>query len=129
MDKKIFIKKIPGYYLYLTFPFPLSGQIKGFNKVRWDREKIAPGLVWKSSHTLLEDTVLQNINLLIINTNKRNISIFYNPKQNIPVSKQAAAADALAAVNAGFFNIKDGGSVTYIRSNGLIVDSDTAKNG
>jgi exopolysaccharide biosynthesis protein len=117
-------------YLVITlifFSLNLNGQIKGFNKIRWDREKIAPGLVWKSSHTILEDTVPQNINILIINTNKRKISLLYNPKQNIPVSKQASDGNVLAAVNAGFFNIKEGGSVTYIRVNGMIVDSDTAQ--
>jgi len=104
----------------------LSGQIKGFGKVRWDSERIAPGLVWKSSHMLLEDTVPQNINILVVNINKRKISLLYNPKQNIPVSRQASEAGALTAVNAGFFSIKDCGSMTYIRTNGMITDSDTA---
>jgi exopolysaccharide biosynthesis protein len=104
----------------------LTGQIKGFNKVRWQSEKIAPGLVWKTSHALLEDSILQNINILIVNTNKRSVSISYNPEKNIITSKQALAANALAAVNAGFFSIKDGGSATYIRINGAIIDRDTA---
>jgi exopolysaccharide biosynthesis protein len=105
----------------------LSGQIRGFNKVKWNREKIARGLVWKTAHTVLEDTIPQNINILIINLNKRKISILYNPKENIRTSIQASSAGALAAVNAGFFNIKDGGSATYIKTEGIIVDADTAK--
>lgn len=112
---------------FIFFSLALNGQIKGFNKVKWDREIIAPGLIWKSSHTLLDDSIPQNINLLIVNLNKRRISILYNPKENVRTSKQAAAADAIAAVNAGFFNIKDGGSATYIRTEGRIVDSDTSK--
>ena len=105
----------------------LSGQIKGFNKVKWDHEKLAPGLIWKSSHTLLEDTIPQNINVLVVNLQKRKISILYNPKENIRTSKQGSEAKALAAVNAGFFNIKDGGSATYIKTQGRIIDIDTAK--
>jgi exopolysaccharide biosynthesis protein len=105
----------------------LSGQMVNFQKVKWERERIAPGLIWKSSHTVLNDSIPQNINILIINLHKRKISLSYNPGENTPVSKQASTEAALAAVNAGFFNIKDGGSATYIRSGGLIVDLDTAK--
>jgi len=104
-----------------------TAQTDGFKKIRWEKEKIAPGLVWKSSHALLNDSVPQNINILFVNLNKRKISIQYDPLKNIPVSKQAAAVDAIAAVNGGFFNIKNGGSATYIRTGGRITDSDTAK--
>lgn len=112
---------------FLLLSFSLSGQIEGFSKVRWEKEKLAPGLVWKSSHTMIDDSIPQNINLLIVNLNKRKISIVYNPKENIKTSKQAAAANAIAAVNAGFFSIRDGGSVNYIKIAGKIVDTDTAK--
>jgi exopolysaccharide biosynthesis protein len=105
----------------------LDGQITGFNKIKWEKEKIAPGLIWKHSHTILNDSILQNINIMIVNLHRRNISVSYNPQKNIITSKQASDAGAIAAVNAGFFNIKDGGSATYIRTGGLIVDTDTAK--
>jgi exopolysaccharide biosynthesis protein len=106
--------------------YDLISQISGFNRIKWAREKIAPGLTWKSAHTLLNDTIPQNINILIINTNKRVIALSYKPGKNNILSKQAEDAEALAAVNAGFFNIKDGGSVTYIRTGGQITESDTA---
>jgi exopolysaccharide biosynthesis protein len=57
----------------------------------------------------------------------RKISVLYNPKENEKTSKQASSSDAMAALNAGFFNVKDGGSATYIKTSGSIVDSDTAK--
>jgi len=104
----------------------LNAQLDGFKKIRWEREKIAPGLTWKSSHTLLNDSIAQNINLLIINLRKRKISLVYNPLENMNTSKQAENAGAIAAVNAGFFNISEGGSVTYIKSGGKIVDTDTS---
>ena len=105
---------------------PLFSQIENFNKIRWERERIAPGLILKSTHTYFEDTIPQNINILIVNLHKRKISISYNPKENTPTSKQALAARAIAAINAGFFNIKEGGSATYIKIEGKIADSDTA---
>jgi exopolysaccharide biosynthesis protein len=112
---------------FIFFFIGLNGQIHGFNAVNWNKEKLARGLIWKSTHSFLEDTVIQNINILIVNLHKRKISISYNPKENIPTSKQAIAVKAIAAVNAGFFNIKDGGSATYIRTAGRITDTDTAK--
>jgi len=111
----------------LFIPQDNNAQITGFKKIRWTREKIAPGLFWKSSHTILNDSVPQNINILTVNLHKREISLSYNPGKNIPVSKQAASANALTAINGGFFNIKNGGSVTYIKTGGRITDTDTAK--
>lgn len=119
--------RITFLFILLAVFGDLSGQVADFNKVRWERKKIAPGLTWKSSHTVLYDSVPQNINILIINLNKRDLSLSYNPKKNIIVSKQAEIAGALAAVNAGFFNIRDGGSASYIRTGGLTVDTDTVK--
>ena len=105
----------------------LEAQVTGFKKIHWEKERIAPGLTWKSAHTLLNDSIPQNINILIVNTNKRVISLSYVPGKNIVLSKQAEDAGALAAINGGFFNVRDGGSVTYIRTGGQILDSDTAK--
>jgi exopolysaccharide biosynthesis protein len=113
--------------ILLIFTKGLTAQITGFNKIKWEREKIAPGLRWKSAHTLLNDSIPQNINILIINTNKRVITLSYEPGKNIVLSRQAEDAGALAAVNAGFFSIRDGGSVTYIRAGGIIAEPDTAK--
>jgi exopolysaccharide biosynthesis protein len=113
--------------LLLHISYGLNAQISGFNRIKWEREKIAPGLVWKSAHTVLNDSVLQNINLLIVNPKRRTLSLWYEPGKNSELSKQALKAGAIAAVNAGFFNIKDGGSVTYVRAGGVIADSDTAK--
>ncbi|HVN56895.1 MAG TPA: phosphodiester glycosidase family protein [Bacteroidales bacterium] len=95
-------------------------------RIRWHRERIAPGLFWRYSHTFLEDSVPQNINILVINPGKRKISLVYNPGKNLPVSVMASPCGALAAVNAGFFSIRDGGSLTYIMTGGKISDRDTA---
>ena len=114
-------------FILLTVFGNLSGQIVHFNKIKWDKEKITTGLIWKSSHTILYDSIPQNINILMIKLHKREISLLYNPKENSFVSSQATTIRAIAAVNAGFFNIKNGGSATYIKTGGLINDTDTAK--
>jgi len=105
----------------------LFSQIPGFKKIRWEREKIAPGLVWKSAHTVLYDSLSQNINVLHVNVRKRKAALSYDPSRNMKLSSQVEKSDAFAAVNGGFFNIKEGGSVTYIRSDGKIAESDTAR--
>lgn len=109
------------------FSHILYSQTEGFNKIKWERKKIATGLIWKSTHTLIQDSIPQNINVLIVNLHKRKVVLSYDPSGNFVVSKQVLLARALAAVNAGFFNIKDGGSVTYLRTGGVISDADTAK--
>lgn len=121
------LSRITFLFILLAFGWNLSAQTEDFKKVKWRSEKIAPGLIWKSSHTVLNDTIPQNINILIINLHKREISLFYNPGKNIIVRSQAESAGAIAAINGGFFNIRDGGSATYIKTGGLIVDTDTAK--
>jgi exopolysaccharide biosynthesis protein len=107
-------------------PDDLTGQMEGFKNIRWTQEKINPGLIWKSSQNCLSGQDPQNINILLVNTRKRKIAILYQPEKNLPVDRQAGPTDAMAAVNGGFFNIKDGGSVTYIRTDGKIHESDTA---
>jgi exopolysaccharide biosynthesis protein len=114
--------------LFLSFcTFGLFAQIPGFKKIKWEKEKVAPGLVWKSAHTVLYDTLSQNINVLIVNVRKRQVSLSYNPSRNMKLSSQVENSKAIAAVNGGFFNIKEGGSVTYIRTAGKILETDTAR--
>ena len=125
--KRISVFKIACIIILGVLTHDLYSQINGFGKIHWNREKIASGLVWKSSHTILPDSIIQNINILIINLHKRGISLSYNPEKNIIVSHQVVATGALAAVNGGFFSIKDGGSTTYIRAGELVTDADTAK--
>lgn len=119
------------YILFLIFVLIIvSGTLDAQNadskKIEWKRERVAKGVVWKHTHMVFEDTLLQNINMLVINTRKRELSLSYNPAKNIRTGLQAEEAGAIAAVNGGFFNVRDGGSVTYIRMAGMIVDSDTA---
>jgi exopolysaccharide biosynthesis protein len=124
--KSVPCRKLTLSLFILLCTLSLNGQVKGFEKIKWEKEKIAPGLLWKSSHTIIDDTIPQNINILIVDTRRRDVSIIYNPGKNIKTSTQATEAGAIAAVNAGFFNVRDGGSVTYIKVNNFIADADTA---
>lgn len=95
-------------------------------KIKWERERIAGGLVFKHSHTVEGDTLIQNLNMLVVNTRKREVGIIYDPSRGRRTTQvQASEAGGIAAVNGGFFN-GSGGSVTYIRADGIIADKDTA---
>ena len=111
----------------LTSSADLAAQIPGFKNIHWIRNKVSAGLIWKSSHTNYDSLGPQNINMLLVNLRKREISLHYDSERNLTVDKQVLSTDVLAAVNAGFFNVKEGGSVTYIRTDGKIQESDTAK--
>lgn len=111
----------------LTSSADLCAQLPGFKNIRWTRNKVSSGLVLKSSHTRLDSLGAQNINILLVNLRRREISLQYDSGKNSTVDNQASPTDAIAAVNGGFFNIRDGGSNTYIRIDGNIQEKDTAK--
>jgi exopolysaccharide biosynthesis protein len=125
--EKISFQKVIICLAFAGYISSLNAQITGFYKIKWDHEKIAPGLIWKSSHTVLNDSIPQNINVLIVNLKKRKIAISYDPIQNRTVSKQVTGTDAIAAINGGFFDMRNGGSVYYIKTAGRIMDTDTAR--
>ncbi len=89
----------------LIAPEDLAAQIPGFKNIKWTRNKVASGLVWKYSNTELDSLGPQNINILLVNPRKREIALQYNSEKNLTVNTQASSTDAVAAVNAGFFNI------------------------
>lgn len=92
-------------------------------KLQWQTEKIAPGLRWQSTHTDQLFDSRQSINVLKINTKKRQLALAYVTDTLLPTSQLAIHNKALAAVNAGFFKIKEGkGSATYLKVNGTIID-------
>jgi len=103
-----------------------DGQRGHQSRIKWEKERLAPGLVLKSADAVPGDSLPQNLNILVVNTRMRDISVVYNPHKGRRLAGvQAEEEGAIAAVNAGFFNAS-GGSVTYLRTAGTISDSDTA---
>ncbi|NWJ50808.1 MAG: phosphodiester glycosidase family protein [Bacteroidetes bacterium] len=95
-----------------------------FNK--WAIEEVAPGLKLRTIHTDSLYNSFQNINILEVDLSKHKIAFRYIPDKNVKTSVIADTTKALAAINGGFFNIQKGGSVTYIKVDGMILGSDTA---
>jgi len=102
----------------------LFGQPSDYDNNEWQSVQIEPGLTWKSFQSTLDEDSL-SINLLEVDLSLRNIDLIYDPEENHTTSAFAMKNDALAAVNAGFFDMKNGGSVSYILINGEIINEDT----
>lgn len=90
----------------------------------WHTEHIRPGLVWKRTHLEGLFDSKQSINLLEIDlsVSERKIGFAGLPDSLQLTSAFAKHADALAAINATFFNMKAGGSVTFLKIDGHIIN-------
>ena len=114
--------------LLMILPILLTAQ-KDQLPIKWkdfNKEKIHPGLNWYHLQTSTLYTSEQSINLLQVKTNKRSVDLIYQPDTLITTSAYAKAVNAKAAVNGGFFNMKEGGSVTYLKKDGQVLAENQA---
>jgi exopolysaccharide biosynthesis protein len=92
---------------------------------KWETTKIAPGVRLKSyafSNNLFNSN--QYISFLEIKQRKKNhISVGAEKKILRVTSEFGQSANAIGALNGTFFDIQNGGSVDYIRSNGEEINS------
>ena len=94
-----------------------------FVNAKWATTKIAKGITWKEIHfdsTLFHSN--QSINVLAIKKNKNVFRVGYERKELKETSKFGKESNAIAALNGTFFDVKNGGSVDYIRSNGEVIN-------
>lgn len=88
----------------------------------WEVRKVAPGI--KHKHYWFEKSLFganQNVNILEVKLNKRNsLELAYEPQILKPTSEFGKENQAIAAINGNFFNMKDGGSVDYVRIDGVL---------
>lgn len=89
---------------------------------RWQTEQIQPGLIWKYAHMDGLFGSQQSVNLLEVDLAERRIAFAGLADGLQLTSAFATEAGALAAINATFFNMKDGGSVTFLRIDGKTIN-------
>lgn len=100
----------------------------------WNTNKIHKGVAWKNTHFTKKELfdANQNINILEINSRKIKLSFAAADIMKtdssakrllLPTSTIAQNNNALVAVNAGFFDIKNGGAVDFLKINGSIMDT------
>lgn len=93
-------------------------------KADWKKQKIASGVTLKTfwfNNTLFGAN--QNVSILEVKPKKSlMLDLGYSPKELIPTSTFGKSANALAALNGTFFDIKNGGSVDFIKADGVIIN-------
>lgn len=93
----------------------------------WQTENIAPGAVWKKAHTDRLFDGWQHLNVLEIDPRKRKFGLAFSADTLRHTSTFGAEAGAIAAVNAGFFDMSKGGSVTLLKADGKLINRSQEK--
>lgn len=90
----------------------------------WKKQKIAAGVHLKTfcfNNTLFNSN--QNVSILEIKQKKKlEFDLGYEPKKLIATSEYGKRSNAIAALNGTFFDMANGGSVDYIKSDGKLVN-------
>lgn len=91
---------------------------------KWNKRTIRKGVVWNQGHFENLFNSVQEINWVEIDLkkNKKKVAIAADAKQLKTTSTFATENNALVAINGGFFDMKNGGSVDYIKVNGTVVN-------
>lgn len=126
------------FFLFTTNAQNYSDSLMLTN-VRWISTDLGNGLTWKSFHFNQQELFASNQFVSILQTKLKNKKLKfalasadnYVPNGDTlrklkPTSSIASANYAMAAVNGGFFNIKKGGSVDFIKINKKVLDSSAA---
>lgn len=102
----------------------------------WRTENLGKGITWKYKHFNQKELFEGNQSINIIETKLKNRKLTFNiavadtmaegkltNRKLITTSQLAQQNKALVAVNAGFFDMKNGGSVDFVKVAGKITDT------
>ncbi|MCY1723349.1 phosphodiester glycosidase family protein [Prolixibacteraceae bacterium Z1-6] len=116
-------KNIPLFFLILLTISVANAQNKNYIN---EQTELAGDSIYYTQ--IITDTIFdsrQIISLLIVPNkalNRFNIEFGYSQTELSTTSSFAKSNNALAAVNGGFFNMDDGGSVTYFEINDTVIN-------
>ena len=129
---KLFLKTLVAIFFLFVYPDPAAAQHDSISviKARWINKKITRGVTWK--HCWFTDLygAHQNIDILEIKPRRKLLfGIGYEKKELVETSDFGVRAHALAAINGNFFDVKNGGSVDYLKVNKELISEDQLQNG
>ena len=114
-----------------------SPAIKNAN---WKVSDIGNGITWKSYHFNQKELFNGNQSINIIETRLKNRKVKFGflasdtmktdnhaKRVLLSTSKMASNNNALIAINAGFFDTKNGGSVDFLKIGGTVIDTTRLK--
>ena len=101
-----------------------------FVQQQWSTHKIGKGIVWKSASfpSIFDSQQVINIIELDLKKNRKKLGLKALPTSRELTSKLAQEANALAAINGGFFDMRNGGAVDFIKVNNQVVNYSRSKN-
>lgn len=117
------------FALFLLFPaLSLLAQDDSltFTTAKWETKQIAKGITLKQYHftnkSLFHSN--QNIHILDVTLKRKTIIAFgYEHTRLKPTSEFGQTAHAMAAINGTFFDVKNGGSVDYLKVNDSVIST------
>ncbi len=120
--------------LLLSYLGPAFSQSDSINVVNadWKKKKITSGVVLKTywfNNNLFGSN--QNVSILEIKPKRKlMLDLGYDAKKLITTSEFGESTNSLAALNGTFFDISNGGSVDFIKSDGKVINENRlGKNG
>jgi exopolysaccharide biosynthesis protein len=100
-----------------------------FVSAKWEFSKISKGVIWKRYHfknNLFNSN--QYINILEVRNKKGTFDFGYDKKLLKMTSEFGKETKSLAAINATFFDIKNGGSVDFLKVEGNVINKSRLRN-
>jgi exopolysaccharide biosynthesis protein len=100
-----------------------------FVSAQWESSKISKDVIWKRYHfknNLFNSN--QYINILEVQNKKRTFDFGYDKKLLKLTSEFGKETNSLAAINATFFDIKNGGSVDFLKVEGNVINKNRLRN-
>jgi exopolysaccharide biosynthesis protein len=129
------------FFIVLSHFCIAQDEVPIIKNANWETTKLGKKFYWKRTHFKQKElfNANQSINILEISLNNKKVkfglatvdSMKSNPqiKRSLQkTSKIATDLDAIAAVNAGFFDMKNGGAVDFLKIEGKIVDTTRLSN-
>ena len=93
-------------------------------RANWRSTRISRHVVWKEVHFDSLFQAKQNVNLIVLKNRRRPVVALASAGDSLkPTSWFGKRDKALVAVNGTFFDVKNGGSVDFIKINGQVFDT------
>lgn len=133
-------KKILSLLLLTQFCYAQKDSLK-INATPWKTQDLGYGITWKNYHFNNKDLLGTNQMINMLESKQKNKMVRFGfvaadekkadttaKRLLVPTSQLAAKSGALAAVNAGFFDMKNGGAVDYLKIDGRVMDTTRVAN-
>lgn len=124
------MKNITAFLFIISFPILSFSQTSSekdslaFVQQHWQTKKIAKGILWKcaSTSTIFNSNQIINILEIDLKKNQKKLRLKALPKSRELTSKLAQEEKAIVAINGGFFDMKNGGAVDFIKVENFVVN-------